>query len=72
MESAENTPMSVGDPIAMLAAGSVAFSWYQFYVKGDKEYGIFTGLWAPTLLAGAAYLQQKDLVRKVRKGFSSL
>ena len=72
MDTAENTPMSVGDPVAVLAAGSVLFSWYQFYVKGDKEYGIFTGLWAPTLLAAADYLQQKDLIRKVRKGFSAL
>ena len=72
VDAAKNTPMSIGDPVAVLAAGSVLFSWYQFYVKGDKEYGIFTGLWAPTLLAAADYLQQKDLVRKVRKGFSSL
>lgn len=71
-ETAENTPMSVGDPVAVLAAGSVLFSWYQFYVKGDREYGIFTGLWAPTLLTAADYLQQKDLIRKLRDGFSSL
>lgn len=67
----EKMPMSAGDPIATAAAGSVLYSWYKFYVKGDKEGGIFVGLWAPTLLAGASYLQQKDLMRKSRKVLSS-
>ena len=64
-------PTSAGDPVAAAAAGSVLFAWYQFYLKGDKETGIFVGLWAPTMLAAASYLQEKDLVRKVRQGLSS-
>jgi len=67
----ESTPMSLGDPIATAAAVSVLFSWYQFYIKGDKDRGIFVGLWAPTLLAAASYLQQKDIVRKFKQGVSS-
>ncbi|RDI73043.1 hypothetical protein DWB78_06705 [Halopelagius longus] len=66
----EETPMSAGDPVATLAAGSVLLSWYQFYVKGDKESGIFVGLWAPTLLAAASYVQQKDIARKFKQGLS--
>lgn len=66
-----SAPMSTGDPIATAAAASVLFSWYQFYVKGDKENGIFVGLWAPTLLAAASYLQQKDIVSKFKRGLSS-
>jgi len=68
---AERTPMSAGDPVATAAAGSVLYAWYKFYIKGDREGGIFVGLWAPTLLAAASYLQQKDIVRKVKRGFSS-
>jgi hypothetical protein len=68
---ADRTPMSAGDPIATIAAGSVLYAWYKFYIKGDKEGGLFVGLWAPTLLAAASYLQQKDIVRKVQKGLSS-
>jgi len=67
----ESTPMSVSDPIATAAAASVLYSWYQYYLKGNKQYAIFTGLWAPTLLSAASYLQQKDIVRKFKQGFSS-
>ena len=70
-EMGERAPVNVGDPVATIAAGSVLLSWYQFYVRGDKQQGIFVGLWAPTLLAAAGYLQQRSLVRKVRKGLSS-
>ncbi|WP_435344296.1 hypothetical protein [Haloarchaeobius sp. HRN-SO-5] len=67
----ERTPMSTGDPVAAAAAASVLLAWYQFYAKGNKETGIFVGLWAPTLLAAASYLQQKDIVRKFKRGLSS-
>lgn len=67
----ESTPMSAGDPIATAAAASVLYAWYKFYIKSDKESGIFVGLWAPTLLAAAGYLQQKDIVRKFKRGLSS-
>lgn len=70
-EMFEKTPMTAGDPIATAAAGSVVLSWFLFYVRGNREHGIFVGLWAPTLLAGASYLQQKDLMRKTRKVLSS-
>lgn len=70
-EMLEEAPMSVGDPVAVLAVGSVLFSWYQFYVKGETETGIFVGLWAPTLLAASNYFQQKDLIRRVRNSLST-
>jgi hypothetical protein len=44
-------------PVALAAVGSVLYSWYHFYVRGNETYGLFTGLWAPTLLAFASYLQ---------------
>jgi len=67
----ESTPLSIGDPVATAAAGSVLYAWYKFYVSGDRERGIFIGLWAPTLLAAANYLQQKDVIRKFKRGLSS-
>lgn len=70
-EMVDSTPMSAGDPVATVAGLSVAYAWYKFYVKNDKVDGIFVGLWAPTLLAAASYLQQKDIVRKVKSGFAS-
>lgn len=68
---ADSTPMSAGDPLATAAGVSVLYAWYKFYIKGDTEKGIFVGLWAPTLLAAGSYLQQKDIVRKFKQGFSS-
>lgn len=70
-EMVENAPMSLGDPVAFLAAVSVLYSWYQFYMKQDKDTGIFVGLWAPTLLTAANYLQQKQLIQKFKRGLSS-
>lgn len=67
----DNIPMTAGDPVATAAVASVLYSWYNFYVKGDKEAAMFTGLWAPTLLAAASYLQQKNIVQKFKRGLSS-
>ena len=66
----EVMPISTGDPVVAAAVGSVLYSWYQFYIKNDTERGLFVGLWAPTLLAAAGYLQQKDAFRKLKQGFS--
>ncbi|MFC4989834.1 hypothetical protein [Saliphagus infecundisoli] len=67
-EIAEGTPLSAGDPITAAAAFSVVYSWYNFYVKGDEAAGIFVGLWAPTLLGAASYLQQKEIYTKLEEG----
>lgn len=66
----DSTPISAGDPVATAAAASVVYSWYQYYVKGNTEYALFTATWAPTLLSAASYMQQKDVVRKFREGLS--
>jgi hypothetical protein len=67
----DSSPVSVSDPVAILAAGSVLYAWFTFYVRGNKESGIFIGLWAPTLLAAANYLQQRNIIRKFKRGLSS-
>ena len=67
----DRAPMTAGDPVATAAAASVVLSWYLFYLKGDKEHGIFVGLWPPTLLAAASYLQQKDFIGKLKSSMSS-
>lgn len=67
---ADSAPMMAGDRVAFAAMASVVYAWYKFYIKGNKEGGIFVGLWAPTLLAAASYLQQKDLIRKFKRGLS--
>jgi len=46
------------DPAVMAAAGSVLLSWFFFYLRGNRESGIFVGLWPPTILAFASYFEQ--------------
>lgn len=55
MQAAEQTST---DPWIMAAAASVMLSWYVFFVAGDRERGIFVGLWPPTFLAFASYFRQ--------------
>jgi len=70
-KAAEGTTMTASDPVATAAGASVLLSWYLFYMKGDKEHGIFVGLWAPTLLAAAGYLQQRNVIGKLKRGMST-
>lgn len=45
------------DPIVAGAGFSVLLSWYYFFAKGDKQRGLFVGLWPPTLMAFAGYFR---------------
>jgi hypothetical protein len=47
-------------PVALAAVASVLYSWYMFYVREDELYGLFVGLWPPTLLAFASYLRTQE------------
>lgn len=49
------------DPAVIAAAGSVVLSWYFFFARGDKERGLFVGLWPPTILAFASYFNQTHM-----------
>lgn len=52
------------DPAFLAAVGSVLLAWYQFYVRGNKEHGLFIGLWPPTILAFANSVRIRDIGRK--------
>lgn len=51
--------LSSGDPIAVAALVSVVLSWAQFYLRKNRTHGLFIGLWAPTLLAMASYVNSR-------------
>ncbi len=53
------------DPVVLAAAGSVLLAWYQYYIRGNKEHGLFIGLWPPTLLAFSNAIRINDISRKV-------
>lgn len=60
------------DPIIMAAVGSVLLSWYQFYVRGNKEHGLFIGLWPPTLLAFSNAVRLNNISHKVESKTENL
>jgi hypothetical protein len=53
------------DPIILAAAGSVLLAWFQYYVRGNKEHGLFIGLWPPTLLAFSNAIRISEISQKV-------
>lgn len=62
------------DPAVIAAGASVVLSWYQFFVRGNREMGLFVGLWPPTVLAFASYFNQTrmaDRLRSARQSSSS-
>ncbi|WP_152436391.1 hypothetical protein [Halosimplex carlsbadense] len=59
------------DPAVILAAGSVVLSWFFFYARGDKQQGLFVGLWPPTILAFASYFEQTKMSDMVERATGS-
>jgi len=61
-----------GADLALIAsAASVLLAWHQFYLKGNKTRGLFIGLWPPTILAFASYLNQKAILDKLEQSLLS-
>ena len=48
-------------PAFLASAASVALSWYYFFIRGDRQRGLFVGLWPPTILAFASYFNQRKM-----------
>jgi hypothetical protein len=66
VQAAQKTGM---DPAVMTAAGSVLLSWYFFFIRGDREMGLFVGLWPPTILAFASYFEQTRMSDMIHRSF---
>ncbi|WP_418280471.1 hypothetical protein [Halorubrum sp. DTA98] len=56
----------------MAAVGSVLLAWFQYYVRGNKEHGLFIGLWAPTLLAFSNAIRINGIAEQVESRTPSL
>ncbi|MFP9059202.1 hypothetical protein ACLI4R_01580 [Natrialbaceae archaeon A-chndr2] len=52
-------------PAAIASIASVGLSWYYFFLRGDRQRGLFVGLWAPTILSFASYLNQRGMKRQL-------
>jgi hypothetical protein len=65
-DTGEQITETRGADLALVAsAASVVLAWYQFYLKGNKTRGLFIGLWPPTILAFAGYLNEKAILDKL-------
>lgn len=60
------------DPFVLGSMLSIPLSWYYFFVKGDRERGIFVGLWAPTLLAIGSYFRQARMNEMMQSDSSDI
>jgi len=66
-EAVEEATRETGtDPAVMVAVASVLLSWYQFYLRGNRQMGLFVGLWPPTILAFASYFEQTRMSDKLK------
>ena len=71
-EAVENVGMTARDPVILAAVGSVFLAWYQYYIRGNKEHGLFIGLWPPTLLAFSNAVRIKEISRKLESRTANL
>ncbi|RQG89822.1 hypothetical protein EA462_07330 [Natrarchaeobius halalkaliphilus] len=60
-ERAEELGQQAMGPAFLASAASVGLSWYYFFLRGDRERGLFIGLWPPTILAFASYFNQRKM-----------
>ncbi|ARS91542.1 hypothetical protein [Natrarchaeobaculum aegyptiacum] len=67
-QAAEDVTQQAMGPAFLAAAASVGLAWYYFFLRGDRERGLFVGLWPPTILAFASYFNQ----RKMRQQLESI
>jgi hypothetical protein len=56
---------SARDVAIIASAVSVLLAWHQFFIRGDRERGLFVGLWPPTILAFASYFNQKRMEERL-------
>lgn len=68
MSQQDMQPSDRASSAAVVAAAmSVLYSWYVFFLEGNQRRGIFIGLWPPTILAFASYLEQTDMIQNMKE-----
>ena len=61
------TATEAGTDLALVASiASVALSWYAFFGRGDRELGLFVGLWPPTILTLANHFKQREFEQRIK------
>jgi len=59
--------MEAGADTALIASVvSVGLALYAYFARGDRELGIFVGLWAPTILTLSNHFKQRDIEQQLQ------
>jgi len=65
----EKQPAEMGQdamgPAFVASAASVGLALYYYFVRGERQLGMFVGLWPPTILAFASYFNQRKMSRQL-------
>lgn len=68
MSQQDTEPTDEASNAAVIAAAmSVLYAWYVFYLQGKQRRGLFIGLWPPTILAFASFLEQTDMIQNMKE-----
>ncbi len=65
-EAVEATAQTGTDPAVVAAAASILLSWHQFFLRGNRELGLFIAFWPPTILAFASYFNQTEMSDEIK------
>ncbi len=68
MEATERTGR---DPSVLAAGAAVVLAQYHFFIRGNRELGLFVGLWPPTILAFASYFNDRRILQRLSSGPAS-
>ncbi len=66
-ETAESTFELGADSQLAMAGLSVLLSWYLYHIRGNRQLGLFVGLWPPTQLAFASYMKVTAINNKLEE-----
>ena len=64
-QAAEEVGEQALGPALLAAVASVGLSWYYFFLRGERQRGMFVGLWPPTILAFASYFNQRKMRQQI-------
>lgn len=68
-ETVEVAERAGTDPWLIAAGASVVLSWYEFFLRGNRDMGLFIGLWPPTWLAFGSYFRQTRMSNMLNRTF---
>lgn len=67
---AEATAETGTDPAIIAAGAAVLMSWHHFFLRENRNMGLFIAAWPPTILAFASYFNQTEMSDRLKDAIS--